>query len=88
MTIHLQKTIPAGAIPITVVDCARFTQLAPALPAATRQWLQTLGFDGAADSHALVPDAHGKLAEVFAGVARADHPFALAALPTRCGLKS
>ena len=82
MTVHLQKTIPAGAIPITVVDPAGFEQLAPSLPAATRHWLRTLGFAGAADSHALVPDAHGRLGQVFAGVARADHPFALSALPS------
>ncbi len=82
MTVQLQKTIPASAIAITVVDAARFAQLAPTLPAATRQWLQTVGFTGAPDSHALVPDAQGKLAQVFAGVARADHPFALSALPT------
>ena len=82
MTVHLQKTIPAGAVPITVVDRAAFQQLAPNLPAPTRHWLKTLGFTGAADSHALVPDGHGTLGQVFAGVARADHPFALAALPT------
>ena len=57
MTVQLQKTIPASAISITVVDGARFAQLAPTLPAATRQWLQTVGFTGTPDSHALVPDA-------------------------------
>ena len=82
MTVHLHKTIPASATPITVVDRARFEQLAPKLPAATRHWLQTTGFSGAPDSHALVPDAQGKLGQVFAGVGRADHPFALSALPT------
>jgi leucyl aminopeptidase len=82
MTVQLQKTIPASAIAITVVDGARFAQLTPTLPAATRQWLQTVGFTGAPDSHALVPDAQGKLSQVFAGVPRADHPFALSALPT------
>ncbi|MBB4842599.1 leucyl aminopeptidase [Paucibacter oligotrophus] len=67
--------------PITVMDRAAFQALAPTLPAATRNWLATVGFTGAADSHALVPGADGKLGEVFAGVAHAAHPFALSALP-------
>ncbi len=82
MTVHLHTSVPAGATPITVVDSAGFPQLAAGLPVATRTWLKTLGFTGAADSHALVPDARGRLAQVFAGAARADHPYVLAALPT------
>ena len=81
MTVHLQKSILAGAVSITVVDTERFQHIAPTLPPTTRQWLQTVGFTGAADSHALVPDAVGKLAQVFAGVGHADHPLALASLP-------
>jgi len=81
MTVKLKKTPPAKATPITVVDRAAFQALAPSLPAATRAWLATVGFVGAADSHALVPGADGRLAQVFAGVAHAAHPFALSALP-------
>ena len=81
MTVSLRKNISPGAVPITVVDRAGFQQLAAALPAATRQWLRTTGFNGAADSHALVPDAKGTLERVFAGVERADAPFVLSALP-------
>ncbi len=81
MTVHLKKTIPAAATPITVVDRAALPALAAQLPANTRRWLETVGFTGAPDSHVLLPDADGKLARVFAGVARADHPFGLAALP-------
>ena len=80
MTVQLhKKTAPAGAIAITVVDRASFQSLQ--LPAPTRHWLATVGFSGAPDSHALVPDAQGKLGQVFAGVAQANAPFALASLP-------
>lgn len=83
MTVQLTKSAPASsaAIAITVVDRAAFKELTPTLPAATRNWLAALGFDGKADSHALVPDAEGKLGQVFAGAERAASPWALAALP-------
>ncbi|MFG6458157.1 leucyl aminopeptidase family protein [Roseateles sp. BYS96W] len=81
MTVKLKKTPPAKATPITVVDRTAFEALAASLPAATRAWLATVGFVGAADTHALVPGADGRLAQVFAGVAHAAHPFALSALP-------
>ena len=80
MTVQLKKSVPQAATPITAVDRASFQNLAAQLPATTRRWLETVGFTGAADSHVLLPDAQGKLAQVFAGVARADHPFVLAAL--------
>lgn len=81
MSVLLKKSPPARAVPITVVDRAAFAELAPSLPPATQAWLATLGFEGQADSHALIPGADGTLAAVFAGVAHAAHPFALAALP-------
>lgn len=81
MTVQLKKSIPAQAVPITVVDTAAFQTLAPTLAPATTRWLETVGFHGQADSHALVAGADGGLAQVFAGVARADDPFALATLP-------
>ena len=51
------------------------------LDAASRQWLQTVGFTGAPDTHVLLPGADGRLQAVWAGVRGADHPFALSALP-------
>ena len=81
MTVQLKKSVSARATPITAVDRAGLQQLLTTLPGATRQWLQTTGFTAAPDSHALVADAQGQLARVFAGVAAADHPFALSALP-------
>ncbi len=81
MTVQLKKPVPAGAIPITAVDRAGFATLAKTLPAPTRHWLAANNFAGAPDSFCLVPGSDGKLGEVFAGVAHATHPFALAALP-------
>lgn len=81
MTVQLKKSVPAGSVAITVVDRASFQALLPRLPAPTRQWLSAVGFSGAADTHALVPAADGRLGQVFAGVSQAGAPFALAALP-------
>jgi len=81
MSVQLKKSPPAKAVPITVVDRAAFQALAGSLPQATRQWLATVGFVGAPDTHALVPGADGSLGAVWAGVAHAAHPFALSHLP-------
>ena len=80
MTVLLKKPT-AGCIPVHLTDRDSFTGHAAALPPAQRQWLATLGFCGAADSHALLPDAQGGVQAVWAGVRSADHPWALAALP-------
>jgi len=80
MTVLLKKPI-AACIPIHLTDRAGFAAHTSALPSAARQWLATLGFDGAPDSHALLPDADGRLQSVWAGVRGAAHPWALSALP-------
>jgi len=80
MTVTLKKPAPA-CIPVHLTDRASFARHAAALPAAARHWLATLGFDGAPDSHALLPDEQGRLSSVWAGVRSADHPWALSALP-------
>ena len=80
MTVHLAK--PArGSVPLHVTDRASFKDLSASLDATSQRWLQTLGFSGAPDTHALLPAADGTLAAVWAGVRDATHPFALAALP-------
>ncbi|MDT9001985.1 leucyl aminopeptidase family protein [Paucibacter sp. APW11] len=80
MTVLLQSSV-ARATPIIALDRQAFQALAPQLPKPTQNWLATVGFVAAPDSFALVPGADGKLGQVFAGVAHAAHPFALAALP-------
>ena len=80
MTVHLAK--PArGSVPVHAADRRGFATLAATLDPAARRWLQTLGFDGAPDTHALLPGADGSLSAVWAGVHDATHPWALAALP-------
>ena len=82
MTVQLKKSVTSGSsVAITVVDRAAFKTLSAQLPEATRRWLEATGFSAAPDSFALVPGADGRLGQVFAGVAHASQPFALAALP-------
>jgi leucyl aminopeptidase len=80
MTVTLKKPTPA-CIPVHLTDRAHLAAHTAALPPAQRQWLATLGFTGAPDTHALLPDDQGQLQAVWAGVRSADHPFALSALP-------
>ena len=80
MTVTLKKPLPS-CVPVHLVDRHSFAGLTASLPAAQRQWLDTLGFNGAPDTHALLPDAQGSLQAVWAGVRSADHPWALSALP-------
>jgi leucyl aminopeptidase len=80
MTVVLKKKPAARSVPIHAIDSAGFEAAAVGLPAAQRQWLLTVGFNGAPDTHALLPDDQGRLAAVWAGV-RCGHPWSLAALP-------
>jgi leucyl aminopeptidase len=80
MSVQLRKPSDS-AVPIHVVDRANFKRCTAKAPGSTRNWLATLGFKGAPDSYALLPDAKGQLKSVWAGVANAQHPWALAALP-------
>ena len=80
MTVQLKK--PATTCtPIHLVSRDTLAQHRASLAPASQQWLATVGFDGAPDSHALLPDAQGRLQAVWAGVATPNHPWALAALP-------
>ncbi|NBU89440.1 MAG: leucyl aminopeptidase family protein [Betaproteobacteria bacterium] len=80
MTVQLSKA-PSGSVPIHLVDRASFASLTKKLPAATRRWMATTGFDGAPDTHSLVADDRGHLKAVWAGVRSASHPYALSSLP-------
>jgi leucyl aminopeptidase len=81
MTLHLSKRLPAGAVPIHVVDRAGFAEQAKSVGESQRRWMGSVGFSGAPDTHVLLPAADGSLAAVWAGVRAADHPMGLAALP-------
>ena len=80
MTVQL-KAPSRTAVPVFATDRACFADAAPSLEPRARQWLNTLGFTGAPDTHALLPAADGSLQAVWAGVHGPAHPFALAALP-------
>jgi len=80
MSVTLKKA-NAAAVPVHLIDRAAFARCRAKLPAASRRWLATLGFDGAPDTHALLANAAGRLQAVWAGVRSAQHPFALASLP-------
>ncbi len=80
MTVRLGKP-RKGSIPIHTVDRSGFAALGEALDARTRRWFQTLGYNGAPDTHALQPAADGSLQAVWAGVRGAADPWALALLP-------
>ena len=79
MTVILKKP-QTGSVPLHVVDAAGFAAASGALSPMQRQWLATLGFQGAPDTHALLPGDDGRLAAVWAG-ARVGSPWALALLP-------
>ena len=81
MTLHLSKRLPAGAVPIHVVDRAGFAEQTRSVGESQRRWMSSVGFSGAPDTHVLLPAADGSLAAVWAGVRTADHPMGLAALP-------
>ena len=80
MSVTLKKP-GAAAVPVHMIDRASFAKKSAKLPAATRRWLATVGFDGKPDTHALLADATGRLSAVWAGVHGVQHPFALASLP-------
>ena len=80
MTVQLKKPL-ASHVPIRAVNADNFAAQLKAAAPSTQQWLKSTGFTGAPDTHALVPNGTGQLAEVWAGVRSATHPFALAALP-------
>ena len=80
MSVTLKKP-GAAAVPVHMIDRASFAKKSAKLPAATRRWLATVGFDGKPDTHALLADPTGRLSAVWAGVHGVQHPFALASLP-------
>ena len=80
MTVRLGKP-RKHSIPIHTTDRAGFAALGKRLDAGARRWMQTLGFSGAPDTHALVPGSDGSIQAVWAGVRGAADPWALSLLP-------
>ena len=80
MTVRLGKP-RKHSIPIHTTDRAGFAALGKQLDAGARRWMQTLGFNGAPDTHALVPGSDGSIQAVWAGVRGAADAWALSLLP-------
>jgi leucyl aminopeptidase len=80
MTVRLGKPRSAS-VPIHCVDRELFAKRRVQLDAKTQRWLQTTGFNGSADTHALLPGADGGLGAVWAGIRTTPDPWALALLP-------
>jgi leucyl aminopeptidase len=60
------------ATPIHALSRAAFAKWAKKRPAATRNWLESIGFAGERGKVALIPGRNGKLAEVVLGIP--EHP--------------
>ena len=80
MTVVLQASA-AAATPIALTTAASWPEHKKALPAPTQRWLDAVGFRGAPDTFALVPDGQGHLGQVWAAVRTPTSPYALGALP-------
>jgi leucyl aminopeptidase len=83
MTVITDKKAFEKAIPILATDVKRLPKLLEMLSPAERRWAEASGFDGAPNTHHVVPDAKGAIARVLAGVRDADDPWALAGLPLK-----
>ena len=85
MTVEFAKTPRSagakGSVPLHLIDRAGFALAVKQLPKSSARWLSSVGFEGAADSHALLPGDAGELTAVWAGVPGPAYPWALAALP-------
>ena len=80
MTVRLGKP-RRNSIAIHSVDRVGFAALGKAIDARARRWLKSLGFDGAPDTHAIVPAEDGSIEAVWAGVRSASDPWVLSLLP-------
>jgi len=80
MIVQSKKKFTA-ATPIHAVDSGSFADAVGSASALTQRWLASVAFQARPDTHALVPDAAGKLDSVWAGVRGTAHPWSLAALP-------
>ena len=78
-----KKSFDKAAVPLLAADAKRLPKLLASLPANARRWAEAQGFDAAADTHCALPDGEGGIASVLVGVADADDPWALAALPMK-----
>jgi hypothetical protein len=60
MSVELKSKPAAGATPIHTTDRATFKAIVAALPAATRRWFATVGFDGAPTPRCCCPTTRAR----------------------------
>jgi len=78
MTVITDKKAFEKAIPILATDTARLPRLLESLTPVERRWAQTAGFDGSANTFALIPDAKGNTARAFPGSSNRSRPSSVA----------
>ncbi len=84
MTVITEKrAFQKAAVPILGTDKARLPKLLAKLSPVERRWVETAGFEGAAQTFAIVPGAKGEAAMVLVGVRDAADVWALANLPMK-----
>jgi leucyl aminopeptidase len=83
MTVFTEKKSFRKAVPILATDKERLPKLLAKLSPVERRWVATAGFEGAAQTHAIVPDAKGDAALILVGVRDSADVWALANLPLK-----
>lgn len=83
MPVITEKKAFQKAVPILACDKARLPKLLEKLTPFERRWVETAGFEGAAHTHAIVPDEKAEAAMVLAGVRDARDPWVFAHLPMK-----
>jgi leucyl aminopeptidase len=81
MTTSNSPADAAYATPIIAIKTSDFANYLETLPAATRAWLNATDFRAHAHTHALVPHADGRIAQVLVGVRDGADVYALSHLP-------
>jgi len=83
MGVVTEKKSHEQAAPILATDASRLPKLIAALSPSERRFAEAVGFDGAPDTHCVLPDSKGNIARVLVGVRDGKDPWALASLPQR-----
>ena len=80
MTIAIEATIE-NTIPIIAIQTSAYKNYLASSNDATRAWLAATDFRANAHTHALIPDASGRIAQVLVGIRDADDIYAFSHLP-------
>ena len=82
MTLAIETADNATAtIPIIAIVTGDYANFLAQASEHSRAWLTATGFKAVPHTHALLPDAHGGIAQILVGVSAADDVYALSHLP-------